>query len=708
MRQFYIMVFALALSFQLSAQNRVDSIETQRLEEVVVMGNSQKSIQMKTPLSVISVNKAFIEKNFSGSLMQSLSNIPGVKAMSIGSGQSKPTIRGLGFNRMVVVENGIKHEGQQWGEEHGLEIDQFSVDVIEVIKGPGSLLYGSDAIGGVISLNTNYVPQQPFAGEVHLFTRTNNESYGISSQLKGRHKRFFYKGQLTLIDYGDYKVPTDSIQYHSYYIKLKDGRLRNTAGKEHNFRGSWGWITGNFKSIFNVSNVYTKNGFFADAHGLEVRLSDIDYDKSSRDIDYPYHSANHLKVANASSWYLGNLYLKSNLSYQNSYMKELVEPVSHGYMPIPPNNLERKFKKDNYTFNFQLNSQLEERHDLTAGLHMGYQDNRRGGWGFIIPDFKTSSYGAFVYDRYHLSDRLILSGGVRFDYIHTQIDSYYDWYKTPIGEEWIYKKRAPDLKRTFNKISWAVGLNYDLNSWNMKVNMGKSFRAPIPKELGSDGVNYHIFRYEKGDATLKAEEAYQLDLGINWRNHIFDIQLEPYFNYFPNYIYLNPTPNYYEGLQMYYYTQCEVLRYGVEVALKYNISKKVELELLGEYLYARQLSGDKKGYSIPFSTPWSGTLGATYRPNTSWSGRSGYISVNYLLTGRQDRIVPPEKKTAGYTVLNLSAGRDFLMGKQTLKVSLQVENLLNKRYYNHTSYYRLIGVPEPGRNFSIMASLNFR
>ena len=192
-------------------------------------------------------------------------------------------------------------------------------------KRAGSLLYGSDAIGGVINLNTNYIPQQDFGGSVNLFTRTNNESYGISAQLQGRQNKFFYKTQFTLIDYGDYKVPADSIQYYSYYIKLKDRRLRNTAGKEQNFRGSFGWLSDRFKSIFNISNVYAKSGFFADAHGLEVRLSDIDYDKSSRDIDYPYHSANHFKAANTSSWYLGDLFLKVNLSYQNNYMKELVE-----------------------------------------------------------------------------------------------------------------------------------------------------------------------------------------------------------------------------------------------------------------------------------------------------------------------------------------------------------------------------------------------
>ncbi len=707
MRQLYVMVFALLFCGLSFAQTPVDTIKTKTLDEVIVQGNTNKRVQMQSPLGVLSVSKTFIKENFAGSLMQSLEKIPGVQAMSVGSGQSKPAIRGLGFNRMIVAENGIKHEGQQWGEDHGLEIDQFAVDAIEVIKGPASLLYGSDAIGGVVSLNTNYIPQQRFGGSVNLFTRTNNESYGLSAQLQGRSKAFFYKVQLTVIDYGDYKIPADSIQYYSYFIKLKDRRLRNTAGKEQNLRGSFGWITDRYRSFFNISNVYGKSGFFADAHGLEVRLSDIDYDKSSRDIDYPYHSANHFKVANTSSWYLGNIILKSNLSYQNNYRKELVEPVSHGYMPTPLDNLERKFDKDIYTAHLQADTRLGDHHELILGLSAEYQDNLRGGWGFIIPNFTTQSYGAFVYDRYHLSDNLILSAGIRFDHIRTHIDSYYDWYETPAGDEWVYKERAADMRRTFNSQTWSAGLNYDHNAWNLKLNIGKSFRVPVPKELGSDGINYHIFRYEKGNPNLKAEEAYQADAGISWHNDLLEIMLSPYFNFFPNYIYLNPTAEYIEGLQMYYYTQSKIIRYGCEVELTYKLSRHFSFDLDGEYLYAEQLSGDKKGYTLPFTPPWSANIGLRYNPRKKWLGDNGNISVSYRIVGDQNEIVPPEITTKGYQTLQAAVAGSYKWNGRTIRISLQGQNLLNDKFYDHTSYYRLIDVPEPGRNFSIMLGLDF-
>lgn len=701
------------ISMQLSVENNIhrdfilkkNDIE---LAEITVRGDNKRNIQMKSAQNLVKVDKSYIEDNFSGSLMQSLEKIPGVRAMTIGSGQSKPAIRGLGFNRMMVTQNGIKHEGQQWGEDHGLEMDQFSIDDIEILKGPGSLLYGGDAIGGVISLRNNYIPSAKTEGNINLYGRSNNESLGFSGQIAGRKNKFYYKVNATYVDYGDYKVPTDSIQYYSYYIKLKNRRLRNTAGKDQNAGITLGYIDQKFQTNFFVSDVYSKNGFFADAHGLEVRMSDIDYDKSSRDIDLPYHSVNHFKIINNSRLQIGSANLEGDFAYQNNLRKELSEPVSHGYMPIPPDALERKFNKNTYTSNISVKQLITDKHSLQVGINIEHQNNTRGGWGFIIPNFQATNVGVFLYDRYFLSEDLIISSGIRMDWMKIHIDSYQDWYKTPVENgDWVYKERATNLKRNFNSFTWSAGINYSKDNWMLKTNVGKSFRAPTPKELGSDGVNYHIFRYEKGDKTLSAEESYQIDIGIGWKNNFLDIQLEPYINYFPNYIYLNPTSGYYEGLQMYYYTQAKVIRYGFEAILEYKLTREISLGMQGEYLYAEQLSGDKKGYTLPFSPPWSANVTVTYHPQNKIFGSSGDIQFEYKIVSPQNRIVPPEEKTKGYQLLNLSFGRSWQINRNKMKLRMQGQNILNKRYYDHTSYYRLIDVPEPGRNISIMAGFSF-
>lgn len=695
------------------------------LKEVVVSGSSNKEIQMKSALNVVRANQKFIEENFSGSLMQTLSRLPGVQAMNVGSGESKPVIRGLGFNRVLVAENGIKHEGQQWGDDHGLEIDQYAIDQAEVIKGPASLTYGSDAIGGVINLKSNTMPLKKFAGQVNIFGRTNNESIGSSVRLTGRNGKFWYKANATWMDYADYKVPADSIEYYSYWIKLKDQRLRNTAGREMDGNLMLGYAGNRWNTSFRIADVNAKAGFFANAHGLEVRLSDIDYDSSRRDIDLPYHTVNHFWVSNHTDWNWADGMLESNFAYQNNRQRELAEPVSHGYMPIPTNTLERSFTKQTFSTNVKAMLQMGK-HDLQAGGNVEYQRNRQGGWGFILPDFEQLTFGVFAMDKWNLSDKLSLTAGARFDRGSVRIHSYHDWYKTPLkastsdspmdgtvlqgtlqqGDS-TYMERSANLRRSYNSFTWSVGVNRMLGHWVLKLNVGKSFRIPIAKELGMDGVNYNIFRYEKGNTSLKPEESYQVDAGIVCEKGVLSMQLTPYLNYFPNYIYLNPTPQYKEGLQLYYYTQAKVLRWGFEASVSWKILPYLKLDADGEYLYARQLSGEKKGYGLPFSTPWSARAELRYLLPAQNPAKSGFVALEWQVVGTQDIIVPPEEKTKGHQLLNASIGKKFKLGENQLEITLRGENLLGKRYYDHTSYYRLMGVPEPGRNFSAMVSWNF-
>lgn len=705
-----MMVFADKQKKVVSEQvaEKLQSDTTISLKDVTVLGNRKAQLQMQTSLNAISVSRNYLQTNFSGSLMQTLSGIPGVRAMSIGSSQSKPAIRGLGFNRMAVAYNGIKHEGQQWGDDHGLEIDQYEIDRIEVLKGPSALLYGSDAIGGVLNVYSNYMPSNPFQGSFSLFSRSNNESLGLSARLEGGGERFFWRSTFTFVDYADYKVPTDSIQYYSYFIKLKNRRLRNTAGKERNASLTLGYKYQGFRTDLKLSNTYSKSGYFANAHGIEVRLSDIDYDASRRDIDLPYQMVNHFRIANQTTYQATAYRIEANLGYQNNVRKEFSEPVSHGYMPKPANSLERAYRKSTYSANVALKWSPINFHEMAIGMNTEYQRNRRGGWGFIIPDFDTWNLGVYAFDRFLVSKDFILNAGLRYDRAHTAIRSYQDWFKTPVNDgDLVYKERSADLKRNFNSLTYALGANYQCGSCFLKANIGKSFRVPIAKELGADGVNYNIFRYEKGNAGLSPETSYQLDLGVKWNSKNLSFALDPYLNYFPNYIYLSPTADYLEGLQLYHYVQSEVWRWGFEMELNWKMTQNVEWGWKGEYLYAEQLSGDKKGYSLPFMPPYRLEMSGKYVFPMQKNGEEAFVEVSGRIVGRQKNIVPPEESTPGYFTLNMTAGRRMMIGKQTLRLNLHAENLFNRKYYDHTSYYRLIDVPEPGRNVALMIGLDF-
>lgn len=675
--------------------------ELHQLDEVSVKEKMIKTLKQEDSRNIEVVDSRFLDENQSGSLMQTLSRMPGISSIDIGSGQSKPVIRGLSFNRVAVAENGIKHEGQEWGADHGLEIDQYGIERIEIIKGPASLMYGSNAIGGVIDLKQLAVPsKQSTGGSLDLDARSNNNLLGGSASFFARGNKLYLKTRLTLTDYTDYKVPTDSIEYLSYYFKLKNRQLRNTAGTEKNASITTGWLNNGFSTHLTVSNFFSKSGFFANAHGLEIRTSTIDYDRSARDIDLPYQQVNHLKILSNTNWaFKGNM-LNIDMAYQNNFRQEFAEANPHGYMPTPPDTLEREFKKDSWTLNTKIEFRQLGIHQLSGGVNTDFQHNEIGGWGFILPAYQSVSAGAFIYDKIKFSDTWLVHAGLRYDAGMTETQAYSDWYTTPqTNGKLQYVQRATQLKRSFNNFTWAVGANYNALPFSMKLNIGKSFRMPIAKELASNGVNYHMYRFEKGDSSLHAEVSYQIDMGLNWESKRWGLSLSPFVNYFPNYIYLNPTSKYHEGLQEYYHRESEVFRTGGELTASYEFIDNFTAGIDAEYIYSVQLSGEKRGFALPFSPPFSSVFSLSHSPQIKKLNNS-LLRLEYNVVAAQNEIVPPEKKTPSYQLLNLTLGTGFSLNKQTLRLQVQVQNLLDTKYYDHTSFYRLIEVPGAGRNIS--------
>lgn len=690
-------------------------VHASALDSVTVTTGSRQEGARESSSVSYEVNTNFLKANRESSLMQTLSKLPGVGSINIGSGQSKPVIRGLGFNRVSVVQNGVKHEAQEWGSDHGLEIDQYDAGSVQIIKGPVSLLYGSDAIGGIINIRPANTPlPHSFSGEVNLLAEGNNDLLGLSAGVQARKNNWYYRGRLTLRNYGDYKVPADRIVFESYVFNLADHRLRNTAGTEANGSVSVGYIGTHFKTETFISNVNAKNGFFANAHGLEVRTSKIDYDASSRDVDLPYHTVNHFKVINNTSFFSANHTLKLNLGYQNNIREEHSEPIAHGYMPKPEGTLDRRYVKN--TFALGLTDQLANtrHHEITFGVASEFQDNRIGGWGFLIPQYNRFTAGIFAFDKYEIRRNLFLQAGLRYDWGIVKTRQYNDWFPTPVKNgsgppAEIYVQRAQDARLHFNNISASAGLSYLAGIMTYKINLGKSFRMPLASELASDGVNYHMYRFERGSMALNSETAYQLDAEWSYKGSHVDFSLMPFVNYFDNYIYLNPTSDYYESLQVYEYTQSKVLRTGSEISLNVRPMKNLQLTTYAEYVYARQESGPKKGFSLPFSPPLLGSLSATYNVDSLCFLEHLQFTGDFRITARQNRIVPPEEATAGYRVFNLSVMADIKLHKKAKPVQLRVKvnNVFNAKYFNHTSFYRIIQVPEPGRNLSASITIPF-
>jgi iron complex outermembrane receptor protein len=695
-----------------------------QLKEVVINDRRAELLHDEESLNVEVVKAEYIQRNLGGSLMKSLERLPGIKTIGIGSGQSKPLVRGLGFNRVVVVDRGVKHEGQAWGADHGLEIDQFAATEIELIKGAASFIYGSDAIAGAIAIKAAAVPAaHTSGGTISIIGKTNNNLLGTSVNLFARNQRWFFDARVTYQGYGDYRVPEDQVFVYDYAVKLNNHQLRNTAGNETAFHLNTGYVHNQFRTVFYLSNTFSKSGFFANAHGLEPRrVDEVVHDASSRDILMPSQEVNHLKLLNHSSYHLPGHHLEMDMGYQHNFRQEYSQYVNHGYMPAVypsdlgiPSGLEREFDKRVYSFNVRDHMVLG-RHDIKTGASFEQQHNDIYGWSFLVPAFRQSTVGAFIYDKYKISDKFLFHAALRYDHSRLNMFAYQDWFASTItsgGTAFTEKlSRAENLNRSFNSLVWSAGINYNQEGGlSLKANFGKSFRMPIAKELAANGVNYHYFSYERGNPDLSAEQSYQADLGITYTGDRLSLQLSPFYNYFPNYIYLNPTSAhdyfYGAGNQVFQYAQSKVARYGAELQFNYKLFKTLSAEVLGEYLYARQLSGDKKGYTLPFSPPASVLFNLTWSPQSMHYLNGSYFSIDYRITAPQNNIVPPEKKTPGYKIINIQAGSALQVQGRPMTLNLQVQNVLNTKYLNHTSFYRLIELPEAGRNIILSLRIPF-
>src|SRR5690606_14749000 len=391
--------------------------------------------------------------------------------------------------------------------------------------------------------------------------------------------------------------------------------------------------------------------------------------------------------------------LKLDLGYQNNHREEHSEPVPHGYMPTPPDSRERIFDKNTYSLNLSDRFRPSAAHDLVFGLNAEFQDNNIGGWGFLIPEYKRFTLGALAYGQFEIGGGLHLMGGIRYDLGLVDTKSYFDWYPSPQNNadgtiSHIHRQRAQDRNMQFGSFSGSIGMSHSMGNTTYKINLGKSFRMPLASELASDGVNYHMYRYELGNIDLDPEQSYQLDLEVDHTTTKFNVVISPFINFFENFIYLNPSPVYYQTLQIYGYTQARVLRFGGEVQAGVQLTTALRLEASAEYVRSRQESGPKKGFTLPFAPPLSGLFSVSHRSNDFLIFKQPLIRADLKLTASQKHIVPPEEKTPGYQVLDLSAqcGIPLFKWERAAELRIKLNNVLDTEYYDHTSYYRLIDV----------------
>ncbi|MDR1557784.1 MAG: TonB-dependent receptor [Tannerellaceae bacterium] len=696
------------------AQER-DSVEMNlRLENIVIVGESrQKMINRASALAVEVVDKKFLQQHFTGNLIQTLEHLPGVSSMDIGSAFSKPMIRGMGFNRISVTENGIKQEGQQWGADHGLETDAFNAEQITVRKGPASLLYGSDAMGGAIEIaQLPPPPDNQLFGEVVALGTSVNETLGGSAMLGVRKDAWYVKLRYSEQHFADYRIPADTLVYLTQQMPVYGRRLKNTAGFERDVSLYTRYHQGGYRSVYALSNVFQQVGFFPGAHGIPdvSRLRD---DGDRRNIDLPYNWVNHLKVSSRQEYVLDGAMASWDLGYQHNYREELSLFHTHyGDQTAPAENPDKElaFSLHTYSSSAKLRLFHSSVWEHTAGWDMQYQQNRIGGYSFLMPAYKRMTTGVLWLTTYRPNTVFSLSGGIRYDYGKMDSEAYSDPYlenylreRGHSGERIeAYRWRSYPVNRSFDDVSGSIGFVWTPDGMNqLKSNIGRSFRLPGANELASNGVHHGAFRHEQGDPGLPSEQGWQWDLSYVGEREGISLSVSPFVSWFENYIYLRPTGEWsalpHAG-QIYRYTGAEAVFAGGEASfavdfLQFNYS------LTAGYVYT---------YNVDERIPLSFSPPAQIRNTLSWTGGHMQAYAELQSIAAQHRIARNESPTPGAQLMHLGASLSLAVGGTKAEVSLSVRNLLNTAYYNHLSFYRKIEIPEPGRNFRLVIKIPFK
>ena len=711
MRIRYMMgTLGICLASFAQAQVVPDTTKNVSLSEVVVTESYRSRQQKAMGLTVDLLRKDDLDKQFTGNLVQTLERIPGVHSMDIGAGFSKPMIRGLGFNRIAVSENGIKQEGQQWGADHGLEIDAFNVEEVRILKGPSSLLYGSDAMGGVIEILPPLFPlENQVFGEAALLGKSVNGTLGGSLMLGVKKEAWLFKARFSEQHYGDYHVPTDSVVYLTQVMPVYGRKLKNTAGLERNVSALAAYQKKRYQMNVAVSNAYQKMGFFPGAHGIPdaSRLQD---DGDSRNIELPYSWVNHLKVTTHQRFLWDGIQLSGDFGYQYNHREEWSAFHTHyDAQPMPEKDPDKElvFKLHTFSSSWKLRLLRSSLWEHTAGWDTQVQRNGIAGYSFLLPAYRRFTTGVFWLTTYKPTEHLSVSGGVRYDYGRVDVTAYEDPYlaeylsRRGYDEELIrkYQWRSYPVDRSFGDYSCSAGIVWTPSaSLSMKVNVGRSFRLPGANELASNGVHHGTFRHEQGDPSLDSEQGWQVDASYDWRWRSVRLTVSPFASWFGNYIYLNPTGEWsvlpHAG-QIYRYSGARAVFTGGEIHFSFDFLPFLNYGFTGEYVYTYNRDAHT---ALSFSPP------ASMRNVLTWHGKRFSLSAECQSIASQHRVARNEDPTPGATLFHL--GGSLTLSK--VEISLSARNLLNTRYYNHLSFYRKVEIPEPGRNFQISIKIPFK
>jgi iron complex outermembrane recepter protein len=676
---------------------------------VTVTGVSNATSIRQSPIPVTVVGRTALLHTPATNIVDALARQPGVSQVATGPAISKPVIRGLGYNRVVVINDGVRQEGQQWGDEHGLEMDDASIQKAEILKGPASLMYGSDALAGVINLITNNpVAEGTFKGSLLTNYQTNNRLQSYHANIAGNKEGFSWNAYGTRKSAGDYR--------NDY-----DGRVLNSRFGEYNVGGyiglnrSWGYshlIVSSFNQKAGIveGDRDAATGAFLLFGGSPLERIAMASDLKGRKPLVPYQHIRHKKIALDNSVTVGRSRIKANIGLQQNNRTELGNPEE-------PQEQELHFDLRTATYNLQWQLPEMRQWRTTIGLSGMNQQNRNKGEERIIPDYRFNDAGAFFFVQ-GMFEKHTISGGLRFDNRHIRSDAY-----TIDSEE-----KFGAFTRNYSNFSGSAGIAYTpAANLTLKTNFASGFRAPNMAELASNGAHEGTNRFEYGSQDLKSERSFQWDASVDVNEEHVSLTADVFMNVMDNYIYYRRLAALSGGdsliyengeeLQAFRFSQNNARLHGFEVSVDLHPHPLDWLHFENSLAYVRgkfnqPVDGSLNLPLIP-ATRWNSELRANVRTLGSWL-RNGYANLEMNHFFKQHNPFTgynTETPTAAYTLLNASAGTDIVAkGKTIFSVYLAVQNLTDKAYQNHLSRLKYTDANEAtgragifgmGRNFSV-------
>jgi iron complex outermembrane receptor protein len=622
-------------------------------------------------------------------ISKSISKLPGVSIISTGPGISKPSIRGLSYDRVVVYSQGVRLENQQWGDEHGIGVSTSGINSIEVIKGPSYVLYGSDAMGGVL-----YIEPERYSNDFSVdYMGLYNSNYnGITNNLgiKGSSGKFSYLARANMVDNQSFSTP--------------DGEVENTWFKENDIQAGLKYETEKFSSDLRLSMNFSELGLphMEEGHDDHDEEGHDDHDEEGHD-DHDeeghedhYQELSHTTLTWVNTFDLGNDHeLNVTLGRQLNDRKEFggheeeeghddhEEEEGHddhddeGHEGHEEGEAELDMELSTNTLDISLVMPQSDNLNLTIGANLLSQENKNFGHEELIPDAEKKDFGLYALGQITMENGAALLG-VRYD----------------------NRSISSDMgSADFSNFNGSVGIKRDFKNSSLRFNIGSGYRAPNLIELFADGVHHGTFRYEKGNVNLVAEKSFQTDISFDINNEDSSVSFNLFYNDISDYIYISPSRDRIDGFAVFNYMQQDSELYGGEI----SFDKKTGFDWLSyntslEYIFAESADGE----ALPFISPL--TFNQVF--NIDFSSNYSF-EIDFLAKAKQGRVSMFEEETDGYSILNLSGNWMTSFLENDLNIFWSVNNVFDKEYYDHLSRFKTAGIEEMGRNISVGLKYKF-